>query len=298
MEIIGLLALLTAVGIVLWNRLRTKKLLENLSNMLDKAMDGNFTEADFDESLLSAVETKLARYLAASTVSARNLRTEKDKIKTLIGDISHQTKTPIANILLYTQLLEEQPLPEESQVCVRALTGQAEKLQVLIEALVKTSRLESGIIALHPAEAALAPVIDSAAEQLAPKAAQKGIQIILGDTAGTAVFDPKWTEEAVYNLLDNAVKYTPTGGRVRVGVREFPMFAAIEVSDTGDGIPEAEQPRIFQRFYRGLAHQSEEGVGIGLYLVRQIAEGQGGYVKVASRPGEGSTFSLYLPRSN
>lgn len=297
MEIIGLLALLAAVGIVLWNRWRTRKLLENLSNMLDKAMDGDFTEADFDESLLSAVETKLARYLAASTVSARNLRTEKDKIKTLIADISHQTKTPIVNILLYTQLLEEQPIPEESQVCVRALTGQAEKLQVLIEALVKTSRLESGIIALHPAEAALAPVIDSAAEQLAPKAAQKGIQITLGDTDGTAVFDAKWTEEAVYNLLDNAVKYTPAGGCVRVRVKEFPMFAAIEVSDTGNGIPEAEQPKIFQRFYRGLAHQSEEGVGIGLYLVRQIAEGQGGYVKVASRPDEGSTFSLYLPRT-
>lgn len=296
MEIIGLLALLAAVGIVLWDRWRTRKLLENLSNMLDKAMDGNFTEADFDESLLSAVETKLARYLAASTVSARNLRTEKDKIKTLIGDISHQTKTPIANILLYTQLLEEQSLPEESLICVRALTGQAEKLQVLIEALVKTSRLESGIIALHPAEAALAPVIDSATEQLAPKAAQKSIQITLGDTAGTAVFDAKWTEEAVYNLLDNAVKYTPAGGCVRVRVREFPMFAAIEVSDTGDGILEAEQPKIFQRFYRGLAHQSEEGVGIGLYLVRQIAEGQGGYVKVASKPGEGSTFSLYLPK--
>lgn len=296
MKILGLVALLAAVGILLWNRWRMRMLLENLSNMLDKAMDGDFTEADFDESLLSAVETKLARYLAASTASARNLRTEKDKIKTLIGDISHQTKTPISNILLYTQLLEEQALPEESRVCVRALAGQAEKLQVLIEALVKTSRLETGILALHPAEGALAQVIGSAVEQITPKAAQKGIHIILDDTAGSAVFDAKWTEEAVYNLLDNGVKYTPAGGSVRVSVREFPMFAAIEVSDTGVGIPEAEQPKIFQRFYRGLAHQGEEGVGIGLYLVRQIAEGQGGYVKVASKPGEGSTFSLYLPR--
>ena len=111
-----------------------------------------------------------------------------------------------------------------------------------------------------------------------------------------AVFDPKWTEEAVYNLLDNAVKYTPAGGAVRVTVTAYQMFSAIHVSDTGPGIPEEEQPRVFQRFYRGAEHAEEEGVGIGLYLVRQIAEGQGGYVKVSSQPGVGSTFSLYLPR--
>ena len=286
-------SVLLAAGFVLYDRHRTRRILENLNRMLDMAMRGNFTEDSFDESLLSALESKLAHYLAASTVSARNVQAEKDKLKALIGDISHQTKTPIANILLYTQLLMEQP---GNRACLDALDGQTKKLQSLIDALVKTSRLESGVIALHPAGGGLQAVIDAALSQIAPKAVAKKIQITLEPTEADAVFDPKWTEEALYNLLDNAVKYTPAGGIVRVTVTAYQLFSAIHVSDTGPGIPEEEQPRVFQRFYRGAEHAEEEGVGIGLYLVRRIAEGQGGYVKVSSQVGKGSTVSLYLPR--
>ena len=286
-------SILLGCGIAFWYRRRTRRILENLSRMLDIAMQGDFTEDSFDESMLSALESKLAHYLAASTVSARSVQAEKDKLKALIGDISHQTKTPIANILLYTQLLSEQP---GNTACLDVLEGQTKKLQSLIDALVKTSRLESGVITLHPMPGKLLPMLESAVSQLAPKAAAKKIQISLEATAADAVFDPKWTEEAIYNLLDNAVKYTPAGGAVRVTVKAYQMFSAIHVSDTGPGIPEEEQPRVFRRFYRGAEHAEEEGVGIGLYLVRQIAEGQGGYVKVSSQPGVGSTFSLYLPR--
>ena len=286
-----------AAGIVFWYRRRTRRIMENLNRMLDIAMQSDFTEEHFDESMLSAVETKLAHYLTASTTSAKNVQAEKDKIKTLIADISHQTKTPIANILLYTQLLREQSLPEESQPCVDSLESQSRKLQSLIDALVKTSRLESGIIALRPAAGNLASVIQSAISQLAPKAEEKGISIVAESTDAEAVFDPKWTEEAIFNMLDNAVKYTPSGGEVRVRVTSYELFSAVHVSDTGPGIPEEEQPKVFQRFYRGMEHRNEEGVGIGLYLVRQIAEGQGGYVKVTSEKEKGSTFSLYLPRN-
>ena len=286
-------SILLGVGIVSWYRRRTRRILESMNRMLDIAMQGEFTEDSFDESMLSALESKLAHYLAASTVSARNVQAEKHKLKALIGDISHQTKTPIANILLYTQLLMEQP---GNTACLDALEGQTKKLQSLIDALVKTSRLESGVIALHPVPGNLLPMLESAVSQLAPKAAAKKIQISLEATAADAVFDPKWTEEALYNLLDNAVKYTPAGGAVRVTATAYQMFSAIHVSDTGPGIPEEEQPRVFHRFYRGAEHAEEEGVGIGLYLVRQIAEGQGGYVKVSSQLGAGNTFSLYLPR--
>lgn len=286
-------SILLAGGVVLWYRRRTRRILHNLNRMLDIAMQGDFTEDSFDESLLSALESKLAHYLAASTVSARNVAAEKEKLKALIGDISHQTKTPIANILLYTQLLAEQP---GNRDCLDALEGQTRKLQSLIEALVKTSRLESGVIALHPAPGNLLPVLESATAQLAPKAAAKDISIAMEALDAEAVFDPKWTEEAVYNLLDNAVKYSPPGGSVTVSTSLYPMFSAVHIRDTGPGIPEEEQSRVFQRFYRGAEHNDEEGVGIGLYLVRQIAQGQGGYVKVSSQMGEGSTFSLYLPR--
>ena len=298
MTIIAIITvIIIAASIVFWYRHRTRRIMENLNRMLDIAMQGDFTEEHFDESMLSAVESKLAHYLTASATSAKNVQAEKDKIKTLIADISHQTKTPIANILLYTQLLQEQSLPEESQPCVDSLESQSRKLQSLIDALVKTSRLESGIIALCPSAGNLASVIQSAISQLAPKAEEKGISIVAESKDADAVFDSKWTEEAIFNLLDNAVKYTPTGGEVHIRVAPYELFSTVHIRDTGPGIPEEEQPKVFQRFYRGLEHQNEEGVGIGLYLVRQIAEGQGGYVKVISEKGMGSTFSLYLPRN-
>lgn len=286
-------AILLCAAAVWCERRKTRRALEKLNEMLTDAMRGDFTEDSFDETLLSALESKLAHYLAASTVSARNVSTEKEKLKTLIGDISHQTKTPIVNILLYAQLLREQP---GNTVCLDALDAQTKKLQSLIEALVKTSRLESGVIALRPEPGALQDVLSSAVSQLEPKAGEKNISITFLPTDAEAVFDAKWTEEAVFNLLDNAVKYTPAGGAVRVSASAYQMFSAIHVADNGPGIPEDEQPKVFQRFYRGLSTPTEEGVGIGLYLVRQIAEGQGGYVKVSSKTGEGSTFSLYLPR--
>lgn len=291
----GIIAACVFLGAALWDRRRTRRILEGLSRMLDDAMEGSFTETHFDETLHSALESRLAHYLAASTVSARKVQAEREKLKALIGDISHQSKTPISNILLYTQLLREQPGNAD---CLEALEGQTRKLQSLIDALVKTSRLESGVLALHPAPGQLQEVVAAALSQIAPKAAAKGIEIFQEPIRADAVFDPKWTEEALYNLLDNAVKYTGAGGMVAVSATAYPMFSAVHVRDTGPGISEEEQPRVFQRFYRGTEYAGEEGVGIGLYLVRQIAEGQGGYVKISSQKGQGSTFSLYLPKAS
>ncbi len=294
---LAILVLLAAVGFALWTHLRTRRMLDTLDQMLDDATRGDFQESLYDESRLSALETRMAHYLASNAVSARNLAEEKDAIKTLIGDISHQTKTPIANLLLYAQLLEEQDLPPESRGYVSALEGQAEKLRFLIDALVKTSRLETGVLAMTPKRHGLQQLLEDAASQAAPKAEAKDIVLTAEPTDLTAKFDPKWTTEALYNLVDNAVKYTPAGGRVTLRAVGYELFCRIDVTDTGPGIPEAEQAKIFQRFYRSPSASEEEGVGIGLYLARQIAAGQGGYLKVASRPGEGSTFSLFLPRA-
>ena len=293
---LAVLALLAAVGVALWTHLRTRRMLDTLDRMLDDAIRGEFRESLYDESRLSALETRMAHYLSSNTVSARNLAAEKDAIKTLIGDISHQTKTPIANLLLYAQLLAEQDLPPESRASVSALEGQAEKLRFLIDALVKTSRLESGVLAMTPKRHGLQQLLEDAAAQAAPRAETRGIALTVEPTDLSARFDPKWTTEALYNLVDNAVKYTPTGGSVTLRAVGYELFCRIDVTDTGPGIPEAEQAKIFQRFYRSPAVSGEEGVGIGLYLARQIAAGQGGYLKVTSRPGEGSTFSLFLRR--
>ena len=289
-------AVLLALAVVVYARWRTARTIRRLDEMLTAAMDGSFSEQSFDESRLSALESRLERYLAASALSQGNLREQKDQISALISDISHQTKTPVANLRLYAQLLSEQPLTPQGKDCAAAISAQAEKLQTLIEALIKTSRLEAGILALHPQPGEITPVVERSAAQYAPKAAEKGITLTARQTEGSAVFDPKWTEEAVCNLLDNAVKYTPSGGTVTVEVKNYELFSAIRVADTGPGIPEGEQAKIFGRFYRAQGAWQTEGVGIGLFLTRQIAEKQGGYVKVESTPGKGSAFSLYIPR--
>ena len=288
--------LAAAVGVVLGERWRSARLIQRLDAMLTAAMEGEFSEVSFDESRLSALESRLARYLAASALSARNLQAQKDQISALISDISHQTRTPVANLQLYSQLLAEQPLTPQGRRCAQAISAQSEKLQTLIEALVKSSRLETGILALHPEPGPLAPMVARAAAQYAPKARENQIRLTVGPTEGEALFDPKWTEEALCNLLDNALKYTPAGGSVTVEVRPYEMFTAVCVQDTGPGIPEEEQAKIVGRFYRAPGAYQAEGVGIGLYLTRQIAAGQGGYVRVNSAPGQGSRFSLYLPR--
>lgn len=294
--VIALAAIVLSIVIVLLERRKTKRIMKKLYQMLDLAMDERFEESTFDESLLSAVESKLSRYLTACAVSARNVTAEKEKIKALLSDISHQTKTPIANLLLYAQLMEEQDLPEESMTCVAALRGQAEKLNFLISALVKLSRLETGVFTLHPISNAIAPMLEEAAKQLMPKAAQKEILLVTNLTEAHGVFDYKWTMEALCNLLDNAVKYTPAGGRIQLSAAEYDLFCRIDVADTGIGISEAEQAKVFSRFYRSPSVSDQDGVGIGLYLTRQILTGQEGYIKVASTPGSGSVFSMFLPR--
>lgn len=296
MESLGFIALCLAVGLILWNRWQTKRTMQRLDEMLTSAMNGNFTEKVFDESRLSALESRLSRYLSASSLSARKIQEQKDQISALISDISHQTKTPVSNLLLYTQLLLEQPLTPQGQDCAQAISAQTMKLQSLIQALVKTSRLETGILALHPETGEIQAMVNRAVGQYRPKAQEKGIVFETGPFEGTAVFDAKWTEEALCNLLDNAVKYTCSGGKIQVKTENYEMFSAISVTDTGLGISETEQAEIFGRFYRSPSVYQQEGLGIGLYLARQISQAQGGYIKVKSAPGQGSTFFLFLPR--
>lgn len=294
--LLGVAACLAAAGVVLYDRRRTRQTLERINLMLDAAIRGDFTAEDFDESLMSAMESRLAQYLTASSLSAGNLAREKDRLNELIGDISHQTKTPVANLVLYAQLLQEQELPPQTVSLAANLEAQAEKLRFLIQSLVKVSRLESGVLAVMPSPGPVRPSLESALAQIAPAAEAKGIALSLRDPGCAAVLDPKWTAEAVYNLLDNAVKYTPAGGAVSVCAVEYELFCRIDVQDNGIGIAEAEQAKVFGRFYRSPAVRDDQGVGLGLYLTREIATAQGGYLKLSSHPGQGSTFSLFLPR--
>ncbi len=277
---------------------KVQRVWMRVDRMIDAAKDGTFEETEFDEGKLSRLESKMYQYLLAGHLSRQQLEEEREKMKMLVSDISHQTKTPIANMLLYAQLLEENKgLDEDAKNIVLQIEEQTNKLNFLIQSLIKTSRLESGTVSVMPESCWVDELI--AKLDFAEAARQKGVSFSVGEVPPlTAFFDRKWTLEALANIVDNALKYTPAGGSVKVEVMEYEMFVRIDIRDTGIGMTEDETAKIFSRFYRSPVVSGEEGVGIGLYLVREILSREGGYVKVASRLGEGSVFSVFLVKQD
>ena len=280
----------------LWQWFQRRRTLRRLGDMLDRAIAGGFAEERFDETELSALEGKLARFLRGSAHAQKTLEGEQAAVKALVADISHQTRTPISNLLLYASLLLESDLPPQQREQARAVMAQGEKLSFLIKALVKASRLETGIVVPVPSLHSVGVLLEDVAQQEEQAAQEKGIALRVRPFDGAAAFDPRWTSEALGNVVNNAVKYTPAGGTVTLCAQMLDGFCRVDVADSGPGIPEAEQGEIFNRFYRGAGTRTAEGLGLGLYLARQILTLQGGYIKVSSTPGNGSTFSLYLPR--
>ena len=294
--IVGICLVITALVISI-NHLRTKKTIDRIENMLNEAAKGNFSEKSFDETRLSSLESRFAHYLSASVVSARNVELEKDKIKSLIADISHQTKTPIANLKLINDTMLTRPLTEEKRKEFLQATGtQLDKLDFLIQGMVKTSRLETGVITLEKQDAVIGDTLVSAINGVLAPMEQKEISLSVDCPSDLTIsHESRWTSEALFNILDNAVKYTSAGGSIQVRVRDWEMYLRIDVTDTGRGIPKHSQGTIFKRFYRDEAVHDIDGVGIGLYLAREIITMQGGYITVESKVGEGSTFSVFLP---
>lgn len=313
-----------AAGVILFHRCMLRRTYRKLDKMLSAARDGVFEEQNFDETVVSALEARWAAYLSAAEVTAKRQAEEKEKIKTLIADISHQTKTPIANLSLYSELLLEQELSQDARQYAAAMNEQVRKLDFLIAVLIRMSRLETGILVLRPKRDSVDRLLQTVYQRMLPKAEEKGLELVLEqrgekepeyffrqsgeerlvpgaeqpggeDLRHWAVFDEKWTVEAVSNIVDNAIKYTERGS---VSLRICPneLFCCIQIRDTGIGIPEEEHAKIFSRFYRGAAAAGTEGVGIGLYLAREILAEEEGYIKVSSCPGKGSVFSVYLPR--
>lgn len=297
--VLGLMALAALLLLGLWLWLDARRTVRRLDRMLSTAIDGGFGEESFDESAPSALESRMARFLNGSARSLRGVQRQRESIQRLLSDISHQTKTPLANLRLYSSLLMEEELTPQQREQAQVILQQSEKLSFLIETLVKLSRLETDVLVVTPKLQPLSPLLERAVSQVKAAAGQKGIalQLHLQQQAEMkALYDLRWTAEALGNLLDNAVKYTPPGGCIQVSATQYELFCRIDVHDNGIGIAEEEQAQIFGRFYRGRQVREQEGLGIGLYLAREIAQKQGGYLKLSSRPGQGSTFSLYLPR--
>ena len=272
---------------------------DGLCQTLDHMMDStDRPQVDYEaETLLSRISHRLERLYNVMQKTRHTAEGEKEELQSLVSDISHQTKTPIANLKLLNDTMLTRPLTEEKRKEFLQATGtQLDKLDFLIQGMVKTSRLETGVITLEKQDAVIGDTLVSAINGVLAPMEQKEISLSVDCPSDlTKSHDSRWTSEALFNILDNAVKYTSAGGSIQVRVRDWEMYLRIDVTDTGRGIPEHSQGTIFKRFYRDEAVHDIDGVGIGLYLAREIITMQGGYITVESKVGEGSTFSVFLP---
>lgn len=252
-----------------------------------------------EDTLTARLQHQLLKLRNILTAQNQMLTQEKEQIKTLISDISHQIKTPVAAANTFAQLLDDKELSDEERSEYTAtLQTSLEKLTFLTNSLIKMSRLESGIISLKPETNSLNDILLQAVKTVYAKAKEKNITMTFDcEQNFKALLDFNWTAEAITNVLDNAVKYTPSGGVVELKIAEYPSYLRLDISDNGIGIPEEEQAKIFGRFYRGKQSAGIDGVGIGLYLTRDIVSKQCGYIKVISDK-RGSTFSIFFRKSD
>lgn len=274
-----------------------ESMVVKLDANLDKLIAGKKVDnSDNNDDLYSKIAQKLYRLYNINEQKSNEIIEEKEKLNELISDISHQTKTPIANIKLYFEILMSENDVEKRQACLKNIESQIDKLDFLIQSLIKMSRLETGTIKINKEPSLLENTLALAIQGIYNNANQKKIklQVICPDDL-VLNHDKKWTGEAIFNILDNGVKYTNNGGSIYIDVKKQDIFTKITVCDTGKGIPLARQGMIFNRFYREPEVHDENGVGIGLYLARKIISLQGGYIEVQSEVGIGSTFMIYLP---
>ena len=275
-----------AVGFALYEKRRRQRLLDDVQ----KALEGKDDFA-IKESETAPIARQLRLKRGEEEARDRRVTESYRNLAALVSDIAHQCKTPLTAAKMYAELL---PASAESA----AIVQQTDKLQFLMDALVKLSRCEGGLIEenVHPAEESVKTLAAQAISAVVPEACRKGIalSVEIPDKL-TALFDPRWTAEALGTILDNAVKYAPENSKVSVTAQRYDSYIRLNILDEGPGIPEEELPDIWKRFYRGKTTRVASGVGIGLTLCRMIVQAQGGRVFCQNLEGAGCQFSIFLP---
>lgn len=305
MEIIYILTILSLMGIILyflWKSYCLKRDIYNFTEKLDKGLNELLNGKKLNtliyqqDDLWGMVYEKLCRISDMYIRKNEEIYEEKEGLKELVSDISHQTKTPLTNIKLYQEMLFNEMNINENIPYLVKMNEQVDKLDFLLQSMVKMSRLETGTIKIQKTESLISETLATAIESIIPKADKKKIKIyVVYDEKLKMNHDKKWTGEAISNILDNAVKYTKAGGNIHISVCQEEIYSKIKIADTGKGIPLERQGTIFTRFYREPEVHDNEGIGIGLYLARKIISMQDGYIEVKSEVGRGSTFYIYLP---
>ena len=264
-------------------------------NTFDKTTQNN---KEYEETIESKLLHQINKYKQELDIEKEETIHSKQEIQSLVTHISHQVKTPLANIKIYNDLLARNDLSKEEAIDFhQMLNKQINKLDFLMESLIKMSRLETDIIQLNIEKNDLYSTLIEVINHVFLLAEKKHINIELSkNTHISALYDEKWTQEAIFNVVEKCIKYSNKNTTITIQISKNTFFSKITITDQGIGIKKENYNNIFQRFYRSQEVQDEDGIGIGLYLTREILSREEGYIIVQSEYGKGSTFTIYLKR--
>ena len=298
-----LLALLLAGFYFLWAD-RQKEYLRELGeisvcldNLLQKKEISYYSVQN--DTLTSKIFSQIQRVQKMYGGITALVESERDGIKKLLAEIAHQLRTPLSNMETYLTLLEDNRIGDkERETYIKAVEKSENKLHFLIEKFIVAARLENQIIQIHKCDSNLKETVAQAVFQVRKKAEEKNINIIVqGEDADKRVLhDRNWLCEAICNLLDNSIKYSPVSTDIVVTLISNEMFSEICIEDSGTGIEKGEENKIFQLYYRGKNVSNEEGYGMGLFITREIVQKHDGFMKV-KRKESGLIMSIILPKA-
>lgn len=299
MAFVLMLAIIAILGLyAIYQDRRYKRFYCCVNAMLDDIIYGRrVMEAALTEEKESLIANKILRVEDKMNLEIGQAVEEREKIKMLIADMSHQLKTPLANVMMYGEILKDMSLDDtKGEVFQGKLKEQTEKIAWIMNSLFKMTQLEEGFLEFDICEHDIQDTILRAVNDIYEKALARNVEIQIADLEeNTVIHNEKWTAEVLENLLENAVKYSAKGSKILVAMERQTIYTQIKIIDSGIGIDTKEQLDIFKRFYRSKDVENFEGTGIGLYLSRLIVEREKGYITVESTKGKGSCFSVFLP---
>lgn len=274
------------------------KVFDQINNIIDKAFSSEEVDNLDEETIVALTATKIMKYVLSRKEKLEEAVRRKEKYEKLISDISHQTKTPVSNILIYGELLLENlsKAGNENIQYASNIVSQTEKLKWLIQSLINMSRLETGIIIYNIEKNGIKELLSSILTGTYSDAEKKEINLNIREFKNSnAKFDFKWTSEALQNILGNSIKYSARKSEIDIYVDYFQYYVRITIKDYGIGIPVEEIPAVYTRFYRGKNAKKLDGVGIGLYLAKEILTAQGGYIVISKTEIVGARVMVYIP---
>lgn len=292
-----ILVILWMLLLYLLFRFRYVKFSEKVIIRMDELINETYEKSNRNqETLNSKIDSKMDKLSKMVKGKMEKANQAKEEVEQMVSDITHQVKTPISNIRMYSDTIVNQDLSKEQEdEFLKIISNQVDKLEFLMNSLNKMSRLETSMIVLNKESSKMIECIEKAKQQVKSLAESKNIEIRITGEDCIISYDKKWTLEAICNILENAVKYTNENGQIVIHLEKLETFLKIDIIDNGIGIEQENINDIFKRFFRERRMINKDGVGIGLYLSKTIIEAQSGYIKVKSKVNEGSTFSIFLP---